>query len=583
MMKFSIIISITSFLLFTACNIQEKSSATQEVSSSIASNREERIARKKSIGKTLKESEHLSVEERISLYHRLKEESSDLYDFENEDDMTMYGYSLLWRDRLKEALEIFKLIVSQFPDSSNPYDSLGEAYLALGEEEKALANYQKSLALNPENHNAIDQINRIKKIESPSENQREKAEDKFAKTFNAEAYKADLEALGNKLIEVHPNALKFISKEAFWKVIGDKKALMTDQTTYAEFAWHCSEIVANVNCSHTSTGGFFPEWEMLPKSLFFPLEVRWMSEGLFVVEAFDHNDKIAVKDEILSINGIAVDQLIKNIYPHLPSQGHIATSKRHDFNFSARGMIAYELNFPKSYELIIKDKETPIVLDSGRASIASFIEPFTKPCPENLCLEIIEEEKTAILSVASFNYYWWNNLDDFEEFMDKGFQEIQEKGIENLIVDVRFNGGGSFHPSIHLLRYLSNKPFTYYLNEGLEHPFDNHFKGNLYFLIDGNGSSTTGHFMAIAKSLNLGTIIGEELGSNQFCTAGQMICRLPNTELQYYVANSTVESSATSLPDETGILPDHYVTQSIDDYLNNVDTVKEYALQLIEK
>ena len=29
-------------------------------------------------------------------------------------------------------------------------------------------------------------------------------------------------------------------------------------------------------------------------------------------------------------------------------------------------------------------------------------------------------------------------------------------------------------------------------------------------MIDGNGNSTTGHFMAIAKDLNLGKIIGEE-------------------------------------------------------------------------
>ncbi|MEI2765518.1 MAG: hypothetical protein V9F82_07515 [Dermatophilaceae bacterium] len=30
-----------------------------------------------------------------------------------------------------------------------------------------------------------------------------------------QAYKADLDQLGNTLIKVHPNALKFISREAF--------------------------------------------------------------------------------------------------------------------------------------------------------------------------------------------------------------------------------------------------------------------------------------------------------------------------------------------------------------------------------
>ncbi|MFK2819190.1 hypothetical protein U0L90_03610 [Flavobacteriaceae sp. LMIT009] len=36
------------------------------------------------------------------------------------------------------------------------------------------------------------------------------------------------------------------------------------------------------------------------------------------------------------------------------------------------------------------------------------------------------------------------------------------------------------------------------------------------------------------------------------------------------------------LPDEKGILPDHKVVQSINDNLNKVDAVKEYAFELIK-
>ena len=89
--------------------------------------------------------------------------------------------------------------------------------------------------------------------------------------------------------------------------------------------------------------------------------------------------------------------------------------------------------------------------------------------------------------------------------------------------------------------------------------------------------------MSLVKVFNLGTIIGEELGSNQFCSAGQTICRLSHTKLEYYVADNTHESTATSLPDEKGIMPDYYVMQSIEEYLNHKDTVKEFAIKLIEK
>lgn len=210
-------------------------------------------------------------------------------------------------------------------------------------------------------------------------------------------------------------------------------------------------------------------------------------------------------------------------------------------------------------------------------------------CGKDLCLEIIKEENTAIMTIYSFNYYPWNNLDEFQQFVDGSFKEIKEKQIENLIIDVRFNGGGSPESSIYLLKYLTKQPFAYFSKTdnskgyGMQQPFENSFNGNLYFLIDGHGKSTTGHFMALAKELKLGTIIGEELGSNQFCTAGQTTLRLTNTKLVYYVANVTSKLANTNLPDEKGILPDHNITQNIEDYLNRVDTVKEYAFKLIAK
>ena len=212
-----------------------------------------------------------------------------------------------------------------------------------------------------------------------------------------------------------------------------------------------------------------------------------------------------------------------------------------------------------------------------------------------MCLEILSHNKAALLTISSFNYYPWSNLTVFKTFIDSAFKVISTNGIENLIIDLRFNGGGSQQSSIHLLRYLVDKPFIYYSNaqfegktekidgEELITPFEKGFKGKCWYLIDGMGNSTTGHFMSLVKVLKLGTVVGEELGSNQFCSAGQVICRLPNTKLVYYVANNTHESTATSLPDETGILPDHYVTQSIEDYVNKIDVVKEFTIELIKK
>ncbi len=546
--------------------------------------------RKSSIVQKLKEFDHQPIKERITLYYQLKKENPGAYTFDNEDELTMYGYAALWANKVTEAIEIFKLIAAEFPSSSNSYDSLGEAYLANGDTVLSLSNYARSLDLNPDNFNAEDQIERInnpdKILEKPVE--------KFGKHFTTDQYKADLDQLGHTLIRVHPNALKFITREAFWTVVEDKKALITDHTTYGQFAWHCSEIIASVHCSHTSMGSFYPENAMLPLSWRFPLQTRLVDGHLFAIDPLNNSEQVNAKDEIISVNGIAVVQLITDIYKHIPSQGYIQTTKNHFFNTWSTGLIPYALGFPETYTIVIKGSVSPILLNTTETFKNQFNDPSIKNCGSNLCYELLNNDtQTAVLTISSFNYYPWGNLPVFKHFIDSTFNKIKEGNIKNLIIDLRFNGGGSQQSSIHLLRYLMDKPFLYYSNvqfkgktekidgEDFTVPVENGYKGKLYFLIDGQGNSTTGHFMSLVKIFNLGTIIGEELGSNQFCSAGQTICRLSNTKLEYYVADNTHESSATSLPDEKGILPDHYVMQSIEEYLNHKDTVKEFAIKLI--
>lgn len=547
--------------------------------------------KKLSIVQTLKENGALSIENKIALYYRLKNESPNAYNFKDETELTLYGYAFLWENKVTEALEIFKLISAEFPNSSNSYDNLGEGYLKNGNKELSLYNYSKSLALNPENFNAEDQIERIKfPYKMPL-----KPTEKFVQVFSAKEYKADLDQLGNTLLKVHPNALKFISKEAFWKSIEAKKALITDSTTYGEFAWHCSEIIANVHCSHTNMASFYYEDAMLPVSLRFPLQTRWVNNQLFVTDPLNNDGSIKIKDEIVSINGVAVSEIISESYKHISSQGYIETTKKHFFNSWSSAMIPYALDFPETYKIVIKGVAPSIELRKAGTITEPFNDLSIERYSNNLYLKFADNSKTAILTISSFNYYRWSNFEEFKNFIDSSFKKINEKKIKNLIIDLRFNGGGSQSASIHLLQYLVDKPFTYYSNaqfegktdkiegEEVTYPFDNRFKGKCYFMIDGLGNSTTGHFMSIVKYLNLGTIVGEELGSNQFCSAGQKICRLTNTKLEYYVANNTHESLATSLPDETGILPDHYVTQSIDEYLQKTDAVKLYTIKLIKR
>ncbi len=98
----------------------------------------------------------------IQQYHELKATQPDVYDF-REQQLYSLGYQLLNMNKIKEAIEIFKLNVKVYPQSSNVYDSLGEAYMLNGDRELAIKNYEKSLELDPKNTNAAEMLKKIGK------------------------------------------------------------------------------------------------------------------------------------------------------------------------------------------------------------------------------------------------------------------------------------------------------------------------------------------------------------------------------------------------------------------------------------
>ena len=83
-----------------------------------------------------------TVASAIDKYHELKSTHAEDYNF-NEVQLNILGYRLIQAERLQDAIEIFKLNVSVFPDAYNTYDSLAEAYMLAGEKEPAIQNYKK--------------------------------------------------------------------------------------------------------------------------------------------------------------------------------------------------------------------------------------------------------------------------------------------------------------------------------------------------------------------------------------------------------------------------------------------------------
>ncbi|GAA3656426.1 serine hydrolase [Flavivirga jejuensis] len=97
----------------------------------------------------------------IAKYKKVKTTETNDYLF-FEGSLNRFGYELLRSDKVKEAIEIFKLNVEEYPESGNVYDSLGEAYMVDGNSELAIKNYEKSIELDSDNVNGIEMLKKLK-------------------------------------------------------------------------------------------------------------------------------------------------------------------------------------------------------------------------------------------------------------------------------------------------------------------------------------------------------------------------------------------------------------------------------------
>jgi len=215
---------------------------------------------------------------------------------------------------------------------------------------------------------------------------------------------------------------------------------------------------------------------------------------------------------------------------------------------------------------------------------------------------------------------------DWKKFLDRAFDELTEKNIQSLIIDIRGNEGGDDEVNLvlgkklakkqiefpafkELLRYEKvSEEFRPYLNTW-DKSFYNRsgqlieqengfytwrkdrgnsiikqnskaFKGNTYLLVDAANSSATFFLTAALQQNKIATIVGSETGGNRKGTNGGQLffLWLPNSKIEidipligYY--------PLTEQPDK-GINPDVEIEMTISDILSNKDKVLEKTLEI---
>ncbi|MBA3915554.1 MAG: hypothetical protein H0X25_17200, partial [Acidobacteriales bacterium] len=100
------------------------------------------------------------IDAAIKQYADLKATQPGSYNFD-EGELNSLGYQLMHANKFPQAIRILQLNVQAYPQSSNVYDSLAEAYMDDGNKALAIANYKQSLQLNPKNRGAAEMLQKL--------------------------------------------------------------------------------------------------------------------------------------------------------------------------------------------------------------------------------------------------------------------------------------------------------------------------------------------------------------------------------------------------------------------------------------
>ena len=410
--------------------------------------------------------------------------------------------------------------------------------------------------------------------------------------FSVEELRSDFKEFRQILEDEHCCLYEYTSKQEFDRLFDRQYALINKPLYPHEFYNILAAVTAKIGCLHTAVwmpNGF---WDMQPDNLF-PLQIRLIEDKVVVSGSYRDSCQIPPGCIIHEINNRDIDNIIgemrANLYADAFNINFINSQIEHRFAM----IYASQFGFPQTYIISysLPDTKTHLTTELIPADLPAvrkvIFENFNYP---KLTLQLFSEKNSALMSVKTFVYY--DRLDYFRNFVDSCFQIIQEKKIENLILDLRGNDGGDPFCAVHLLSYLESQPVRYFAEpygkySELAKPIPlaaNHFNGNFYTLMDGYSASTTGHFLSLLKYHKRGKLIGTASGSTYKCNAGKNTeVILSNSRLILTFGRTTFTAAVTGMDKTKPLMPDYQIEESYQDFLAGKDVYLEAVFNLLEQ
>jgi len=373
-------------------------------------------------------------------------------------------------------------------------------------------------------------------------------------------------------------------------MLDEAESGLVEPMTELEFFRRLSPLVAELHCGHSSLSlSKRAERRMRKEGLFFPLELRIYGERLFVIKD-RYATGIALGSEILAINEKPAAEIIDAILSRMTSDGKDRGRLRYDAERHFAAMYQGYIDAPERFalrlrrpgELLDRLEEVQAVQDPALATTPLAIMRDTLNAPYGGTIG----ESHAILVIPCFGI---SDTKAYASWLEGFFEELKEKKIPSLILDLRGNYGGSPEPTVELFKYLIDRPLPFFAEDNpiylapwktATKPSPSRFSGSLYVLMDEAGFSMNGFLLSLLKYHKIGTLIGAASSGGYRCSDASRETTLPATGLRLIYSTRAFSVAVEGQESGVGVAPDIAVSPTLEDWISGRDPVLETALSL---
>lgn len=404
---------------------------------------------------------------------------------------------------------------------------------------------------------------------------------------------ADIDSLVYTISEVHPEMFTVCKQGEFLSMVSEIQEALPDSVSAWEMYVRLQPLVVRIGDGHTSLS--FPFNDVIKENTpRLPMNMIVDADNKVKV-AYSVDNRIPAESEIVKINGITINEMYKKMLCYESGESEARKMNRINEGFSALFFILYssdtynveyietgrnkvsriELKACTSKELIEWRKKTQSAVSQPNAVPYSF--------------KIIPEKNVAIMDFKSF-------VDSkyMETFSDSMFMTLKQNNINNLVIDVRENGGGNSQVGDVLLSYISPKPFCqfhkflarvtpttqrlmrghldtgWYYGEISEKEFvqpksytEGLYNGNVILLTSNHTFSSASSFAWAFKEFDMGKVVGEETGGMNVSFGDVLMYQMPYSGLTASISYKRFWQYGADENNIHGTIPDYIVPKEV--------------------